>query len=326
LAVDPVPGALVTGTLATRDPAVAAVRRFNRFYTRHVGALDDGHLHLSFSLAEARVLYELAHRELPTATELGRDLRLDAGYLSRMLARLEQRGLIARESAPNDSRRSHLRLTPGGRDAFAELDARAHDDVAASLTALAPADRQRLLGAMATIERLLAPRRSPAESSGTFVVRAPRPGDMGWVIARHGALYAEEYGWDASFEALVLDIVGAFVRDHDPARERAWIAEREGENVGCIFLVRHPERDGVAKLRLLLVEPSARGLGVGAHLVDECLTFAERAGYHTISLWTQDTLTAARRIYQAAGFTLVHQAPHHSFGADLIEQVWELQL
>jgi GNAT superfamily N-acetyltransferase len=241
-----------------------------------------------------------------------------------MLARFEQRGFLARDTAPDDARRSHLRLTELGRTTFAGLEARAHDDVASRVAPLAAHDRHRLLAAMHVIETLLA--RGAAGESPTVAIRAPRPGDMGWVVARHGAIYHEEYGWDASFETLVLHIVDAFVRDHDPARERCWIAERDGENVGCIFLVRHPERDGVAKLRLLLVEPSARGLGIGARLVDECLTFARDAGYHTITLWTQSILCAARHIYQGAGFQLVDEAPHHSFGADLVEQTWEKRL
>ena len=306
------------------DPAVLAVRRFNRFYTRYVGALDEGHLASPFSLAEVRVLYELAHRDAPTATEVGRDLGLDAGYLSRLLARFEQRGLLARDPSPDDARRSHLRLTEAGRATFAGLEARTHDDVASRLAPLAAHDRHRLLAAMRMIETLLV--RGAAGEPPAVDIRAPRPGDMGWVVARHGAVYHQEYGWDATFEALVLHIVDAFVHDHDPLRERAWIAERDGENVGCIFLVRHPERDGVAKLRLLLVEPSARGLGVGAGLVDACVAFARAAGYHTVTLWTQSTLVAARRIYQGAGFRLVHEAPHHSFGADLVEQTWELAL
>jgi DNA-binding MarR family transcriptional regulator/GNAT superfamily N-acetyltransferase len=269
------------------------------------------------------VVYELAHRDAPTATDVGRALRLDAGYLSRILRRLQRDGLIEREASPTDGRRHHLRLTDAGRAAAAELDARAHDDVAGHVADLSPADHDRLLAAMRTIERLLAP---STGSRPEVVLRAPRPGDYGWVISRNGAIYAAEYDWDISYEALVARIVADFAASFDPAVERCWIAERDGENVGCIFCVKHPDRPGVAKLRLLLVEPSARGLGVGARLVRECVEFARAAGYHTMTLWTQSCLGSARRIYTAAGFQLVDEAPNTMFGEALVSQTWERSL
>ncbi|HEX6534340.1 MAG TPA: helix-turn-helix domain-containing GNAT family N-acetyltransferase [Gemmatimonadaceae bacterium] len=313
-------------TVALAD-AVAAMRRFNRFYTRQIGVLDEGHLRSPYSLAEVRVLYELAHREAPTATELGHDLRLDAGYLSRILRSFEERGLIERDPSPTDARRSHLRLTREGRAAFTPLDELASADIAALLAPLTPAGRRRLADAMRTIETVLGEPEAGAEGrSQSWLLRTHRPGDLGWVVQRHGALYFEEYGWDERFEGLVAEIVAHFVEHFDPARERCWIAEREGENVGSVFLVRHQEREGVAKLRLLLVEPSARGLGIGHRLVDECLRFARHAGYRRITLWTNSVLVAARRIYEAAGFQLIDEAPHRSFGHDLVGQTWERDL
>ena len=303
---------------------VAAVRRFNRLYTRQIGVLDEGHLHMPFSLAEARVLYELAHADGPTATELGREMRIDAGYLSRLLGGLERRGLVERTPSERDGRRSHLRLTTAGRATFADLDARAAADVATLLGPLAGPERRRLLDAMATIEELLAPRRAP--DAVPYLLRPPVVGDFGWVVERHGVLYSAEYGWDERFEALVARIVADYVTHLEPRRERCWIAERDGERVGSVFLVRHPDREGVAKLRLLLVEPSARGLGIGRRLVDECARFARQVGYHTITLWTQSTLTAARRIYAAAGYRLVATERHDSFGAELDAETWELAL
>lgn len=310
---------------------VAAVRRFNRFYTRRIGVLDEGHLRSSYSLGEVRVLYELARWHdadggEPTATELARELALDPGYLSRMLRGFEQRGLLARSPSPTDGRQSNLRLTPAGQAAFAELDTRARDDVAATLSALGDADQQRLLEAMRIVESVLSRPLAGDGRSRPYVLRPPHAGDFGWVVARHGALYAAAYGWDDRFEALVARIVSDFVDHQDPKRERCWIAECEGVNVGSIFLVKDPERPGVAKLRLLLVEPSARGVGIGRRLVDECTRFARQAGYHTITLWTNSVLTSARRIYEAAGYRLVHEAPHHSFGHDLVGQTWELAL
>lgn len=326
-----------TTTSQALDERVAAVRRFNRFYTRQIGVLDEAHLRSPFSLGEVRVLYELAHwaaarRAEPTATDIGRELGLDAGYLSRLLRDFEGRELVERTPSTSDGRQSHLRLTAAGQAAFAELDTRARDDVAALLGALPDAEQQRLLGAMRTVEAVLA--RTPAGDAAAsdrpggppYLLRPPHAGDLGWVVARHGALYAAEYAWDERFEALVARIVADFVEHHEPRRERCWIAERGGQNVGSIFLVRHPERPGVAKLRLLLVEPSARGLGIGGRLVDECTRFARHAGYHTIALWTNSVLTSARRLYEAAGYQLVEEAPHRSFGHDLVGETWELRL
>jgi len=320
---------------------IEIVRRFNRFYTRQIGALDRGHLDSPFSLGEVRVLYELAHwadahRQPPTATDLGRQLGLDAGYLSRLLRDFERRGLVERTPSSSDGRQQLLQLTTEGRTTVADLEARARADVAALLASLGDEEQRRLLAAMQTVEAVLAPtsdgRPPPAGAAGAppFILRPPHAGDFGWVVARHGALYAREYGWDERFEALVARIVADFVEHQDARRERCWIAERDGENgpenVGSVFLVRHPEREGVAKLRLLLVDPSARGLGVGRRLVDECTRFARHAGYHTITLWTNSVLVSARRIYEAAGYRLVDESPHHSFGHDLVGQTWELAL
>lgn len=303
------------------DRSVDAVRRFNRFYTRRIGALGEGHLDTPFSLTEARVIYELAHRDAATAAGLVQELGLDAGYLSRILRSFQERGLLDRRPSTTDARQSRLSLTDAGRATFAQLNATAHRDVAAMLDALPVADRERLVAAMRTIEEALAGSSAPGEP---YVLRDPRPGDLGWVVQSHGELYAREYGWNAEFEALVAEIVAAYVREFRPERERCWIAERGGENVGSIFCVRHS--DDVAKLRLLLVDPRARGLGLGARLVDECVRFARGAGYRTLTLWTNDVLHAARRIYVAAGFRLVREESHHSFGHDLVSQTWELEL
>jgi DNA-binding MarR family transcriptional regulator/GNAT superfamily N-acetyltransferase len=307
----------------TLEQRVQAVRRFNRFYTRQIGLLADGLLATPFGLTEARVLYELAHDEGTTATELGDELRLDAGYLSRILRGFEGRGLVAREPSPGDRRRYLLTLTAAGHAAFAVLDAASRTQIEGMLGELDAADSERLVGALETVQRLLSPqpsRRSP------YLLRPHHAGDMGWVVQRHGVLYNREYGWDEQFEALVAEIVAGFVRDFDGRRERCWIAERDGENVGSVFLVRHPERDGVAKLRLLLVEPHVRGLGIGRRLVQECTRFARQAGYHTIMLWTNRVLHAARRIYEQEGYRLVLEEPHHSFGHHLVGQTWELTL
>jgi DNA-binding MarR family transcriptional regulator/GNAT superfamily N-acetyltransferase len=304
--------------------AVAKVRQFNRFYTRLVGALDEGHLHSSFSLAETRVLYEVAFGDGPTATDLGRDLRLDPGYLSRMLRGFERRGLVERVRSPSDGRRNHLQLTPKGRSTFAELNTRATEAVANVVAPLAERQRRQLLESMHTIQSLLGDRAT--ESGGAFVLRPHRPGDMGWVVHRQAVLYAQEYGWDESYEALISRIVADFIDRFDPKRERCWIAERDGETVGSVFLIRHPERPGIAQLRLLYVEQSARGLGIGGRLVRECTQFARQAGYKMITLWTNSVLTSARKIYEAEGYRLVREEPHHSFGHDLVGQTWELEL
>jgi DNA-binding MarR family transcriptional regulator/GNAT superfamily N-acetyltransferase len=300
---------------------IAAVRSFNRFYTRQIGVLEERLLESRFSLAEVRVLYELAHRDAPTAAELCRDLGMDAGYLSRLVSRLARQGLVVRRRAETDARRSHLLLTPDGVEAFAALDARADDEVAALLAGLEQNDRRRLVRALTTIESTLG---EPAPGPQAYLLRAPEPGDMGWVVHRHGVLYAQEYGWNEQFEALVAQIVAEFVRGHDPARERCWIAERDGEPVGSVFLVEQSKT--VAKLRLLLVEPSARGLGIGSRLVAECERFARRAGYRRIVLWTNSVLGSARRVYESAGYVLVAEEAHRSFGHDLVGETWELKL
>lgn len=300
---------------------VAAVRRFNRFYTQKIGVLEEGLLHSAFSLTEARVLYELANRDDPAAADLCRDLGLDAGYLSRILARLVRQGLVTKTASESDGRRRRLALTEVGRATFAQLEDASRRQVAALLADLAPAARRRLLGAMGAVERIMG---GGAPAAVPYILRPPRPGDLGRVVSRHGALYTEEYGWDDSFEGFVAGIVADFAREHDPRRERCWIAEREDEAVGAVFLVRHT--DSVAKLRLFYVEPEARGLGIGRHLVDEAIRFARQAGYAKLSLWTNDILIAARRIYEAAGFVLVREEPHHSFGRDLVGQDWELDL
>ena len=310
-----------TAAASATDQRATAVRRFNRFYTRQIGVLNEGLLQSPFSLGEARVLYELAQDKGPSASELSADLGLDAGYLSRMLRRFERRGLIAREPSESDGRRSLVALTRKGRAAFATLDARSHDEVREMLSRLAEPDQRHLLEAMRTVERLLG---APSQPAPGYLLRTHQPGDMGWVVHRHGVLYAQEYGWDEQFEALVADIVAQFLRRFDPKHERCWIAEREGDIVGSVFLVK--ESDTVAKLRLLLVEPSARGLGIGNRLVTECVRTARRMSYRKLTLWTQQSLPAARRIYQQAGFRLVGSEPHHSFGHDLIGETWDLDL
>ena len=301
--------------------SVSAIRRFNRFYTKHIGVLRERHLDSPFSLTEVRVLYELAHRDGLTASTLGRELALDSGYLSRILRSFEQRGLIEKTRSESDARKTHLRLTDNGRTAFAPLDSRANEEIAALVERVHPDDRRRLSEAMRTIERVLVP---GAEASRSYLIRTHQPGDIGWVVYRHGVLYAREYGWDERFEALVAQIVAEFVQNFDARRERCWIAEQNGERVGSAFLVR--KTDTIAKLRLLLVEPKARGLGIGHRLVEECIRFARQAGYERITLWTNSVLHAARRIYQEAGFTLVSEEPHAMFGKDLVGQTWELEL
>jgi DNA-binding MarR family transcriptional regulator/N-acetylglutamate synthase-like GNAT family acetyltransferase len=304
------------------DRNVEVVRRFNRFWTRRIGALQHGYLESPFSLTEVRVLYELAHREEVTASELGKELGLDAGYLSRILRGFEGRGLIVKEPSGFDGRRRLLSLTEAGREAFLPLQARTREEVGTMLDGLSEENRKRLVGAMMAIEGLLD---GGSEQPGEpYLLRPPEPGDMGWVVHAHGVLYAREYGWDERFEALVARIVADFVEGFDPARERCWIAERRGEPVGCVFLVKQSEE--VAQLRLLLVEPSARGLGIGRRLVRECVRFARRSGYRKVALWTNDVLAAARHIYEAQGFRLLEKENHHSFGKDLVGQSWELEL
>jgi DNA-binding MarR family transcriptional regulator/GNAT superfamily N-acetyltransferase len=300
---------------------IDAVRRFTRFYTRRIGVLHEGLLGSPFSLAEGRVIYELAQREGATAAELGKDLGLDAGYLSRILRGFEAKGLTARRPSTSDGRQALLSLTPAGREAFAAMDARSREEVAGLLAPLADTDRAKLVDALRTVEGLVAP--DPARRAA-FVLRPHQPGDMGWVVHRQGLLYHREYGWDEAFEVLVAEICAAFVKAFDPARERCWIAESEGGIVGSVFLVR--QSDEVAKLRLLYVEPKARGMGLGRRLVRECIRFARHKGYRTLTLWTNDILHAARAIYVAEGFRLVAEERHHSFGHDLVGQNWDLDL
>lgn len=303
------------------EQRIAAVRRFSRFYTGRIGLLREGLHDSRFSLTQSRVLYELAHRAAPTAAEIARDLGLDAGYLSRILRAFRQDGLIARTPSDTDGRQTHVSLTPAGRQAFAPLDRGSDDEAAAMLARLTGARQARLIDAMGTIEQLLGER--PADAP-PYLLRPHQPGDMGWVTSRHGALYAQEYNWDLDFEALVAEIVAAFIKNFDMRRERCWIAEIDGEPVGSVFVVTQSQEIG--KLRLLLVEPRARGLGIGARLVAECIRFARLAGYRTLTLWTNDVLVAARHIYEKAGFRLVAQEKHHSFGHDLVGQNWELGL
>ncbi|CCE00253.1 helix-turn-helix domain-containing GNAT family N-acetyltransferase [Bradyrhizobium sp. STM 3809] len=308
-------------TALPSDSQVAAVRAFNRFYTRKLGALDQHLLDSPFSLAEARVLYELAQSDALSAKEIGLSLGLDAGYLSRIVQSFDEKGLISRTPLPSDRRQQQLSLTAKGRQAFARLDRSSQKEIAAMIAPLAPASRDRLVGAMAAIETVLEPaqpQRSPV------LLRSHRPGDIGWVVSRHGAVYAEEYGWNISFEALVAEIGAQFIRSYDPAREHCWIAELDGEPVGSIFLVKGS--DAVAKLRLLLVEKKARGLGVGRALTEQCIRFARETNYTTIELWTQSILTAARDIYARAGFRKIAEQPHASFGVELIGETWRLAL
>jgi len=304
---------------------VAGVRRFSRFYTRRIGVLEQHLLGSPFSLTEARVLYELAQREATTAAVVGALLGLDAGYLSRLLGGFERRGLITRRRATHDGRQAIVMLTAAGRQAFGRLDARSRDDVTAMLRALPARARRRVTSAMTTIERALdEPAGSPQDDRPPFLLRTHRPGDMGWVVERHGRLYHREYGWDSRFEALVARITATFIDRLDRSRERCWIAERHGESVGCVFLVRRSAH--TAQLRLLLVEPSARGLGLGRRLVQTCLSFARRAGYRRVMLWTNDVLEAARAVYVAEGFRLVKAYRHTSFGHRLVGQIWEIRL
>jgi DNA-binding MarR family transcriptional regulator/GNAT superfamily N-acetyltransferase len=297
------------------DRRVAVVRWFSRFYTRKIGVLHEGLLGSPLSLAEGRVIWELAQRAQATASELAAELGLDAGYLSRILAGFEQKGLIERRPSEHDGRRLIIAL-------YAAIDTRSREAVAALLGELDDADQERLVAALEAAERLLVPGR--VGGGPAYILRPHQPGDIGWIIHRHGALYAEEYGLDQTFEALVARIAAAFIENFEPGRERCWIAEREGAVAGAALLVKESEE--VAKLRLLYVEPRARGLGIGSRLVAECIRFARQARYQKITLWTNDVLVAARHIYEAAGFRLVREEPHHSFGRDLVGQFWELPL
>ena len=300
---------------------VSTLRAFNRFYTRKIGVVD-GMASSPFSLAEARVLYELAHREKPTATDIRKELGLDAGYMSRILRGFERRKLVAREQSKTDERQRFLSLTAKGRRAFAPLDQRSNRDVAAMIEAVSPAERNRLIAAVETVRRLLGDKTEPVRTP--YLLRMHQPGDMGWIVYRQAILYAEEYGWDGSYEALASEIVAEFIKNYDPKWDRAWVAEKDGERVGAVLVAK--ESDEIAKLRLLHVEPQARGFGIGKRLVEECIRFARQAGYQKMTLWTQSILHAARHIYKQAGFHVVREEKHHSFGKNLTAETWELKL
>jgi len=303
------------------DDKVVAIRAFNRFYTRKIGVVG-GTASSPFSLAEARVLYELAHRQQSTATEIRKELGLDAGYMSRILRDFERRKLVRREQSKTDERQRFLSLTPKGRRAFAPLDERSNHDVAAMIEEVPSPKRQQLVDAMVTVHRLLSPEAPPTRAP--YLLRMHLPGDMGWIVYRQAILYSEEYGWDGTYEALAAEIVAQFIKSYDPRWERAWVAEMDGERVAAVFVAR--ESDETAKLRLLHVEAQARGLGIGKRLVEECVRFARGAGYKKITLWTQSILYAARHIYKRAGFQVVREQKHHSFGKDLTAETWELNL
>ncbi len=306
---------------AALESQVAAVRGFSRFYTRKLGIIEPKLLHSAFTLQEARIIYELAHRESCTATDLVRDLDLDAGFVSRTLAALQRRQIVTRKPSKADKRVNEVALTAKGRAAAADLDSRSRSEVAALLKQIDGDRRAAVVRAMGTIEQSL---ERVAEKPVGFLLRSHRVGDMGWVVSRQGQAYAEEYGWDISYEALVAEICAQFLRSFDPIREHCWIAEVDGEPVGSIFLVNGG--DGVAKLRLLLVEDKARGLGVGRALVEQCIRSAREKGYRKMTLWTQSILLAARGIYARAGFQRVKEDKHHSFGVDLVGETWELEL
>jgi DNA-binding MarR family transcriptional regulator/GNAT superfamily N-acetyltransferase len=314
---------------------IATVRRFNRFYTRQIGVLRKTYLDSPYSLGEARVLYEIASADAPTASAIGRALDLDAGYLSRVLRNFEKRGLVARQASASDARQSHLTLSPHGRKTFAPLDAHSQRDTAAMLGRLKAADQARLIAAMTTIETLLGGDaagatanppvpRDNGKTARKYILRAPQPGDFGWVVRRHAELYAQEYRWTEPFEGVCAQIVADFANNNDPKRERCWMAELDGEPIGCVFLV--ADAAEVARIRLLLVEPKARGLGLGNRLVDECIAFARRAGYRKITLWTHSVLTAARHIYRKAGFALARSEKRVSFGRPVVSEHWDLDL
>src|SRR5215467_8916829 len=309
------------GTAAANRSEIQSVRQFNRFYTRRIGLLQESWSQSPYSLTEVRVLYELSARNKPTATELCRDLGLDAGYLSRILRNFENQKLVARVRSSKDGRQSLLSLTPQGRKTFAPLEQRQVEEVGAMLNSVPQSDREPLLKSMRNIEQSL----GGIKPSSEYRLRTQRPGDMGWVVHRHGILYSREWGYDDRFEALVAEIVAKFIQKFDAKRERCWIAERNGEMLGSIFLVR--KSGAVAKLRLLLVEPAARGLGIGKRLVSECVNFARSAGYKKIVLWTQNELAAARHLYEQAGFRVVSRKKHSSWGREgLVAESWELKL
>jgi DNA-binding MarR family transcriptional regulator/GNAT superfamily N-acetyltransferase len=312
-------------TMRQNQHRVAAVRRFNRFYTRQIGVLRKTFLDSPYSLGELRVLYEIAHRRLPTASDIGRALDLDAGYLSRVLRSFEKSGLVERTASADDGRRSYLALSVRGKRAFAPLEARSQRDVSSMLGGLDAAEQARLIAAMNTIETLLGGNGAATSPTGRrYVLRTPVPGDFGWIVARQAAFYAEAYGWNEPFEGVCAQIVADFVNKYDPKRERGWIAEIDGERVGSVLLAK--DSPTTARIRLLYVEPKARGLGLGARLVDECIRFARRAGYGKITLWTHSVLTAARHIYQKAGFKLMRTERHRSWGRPVVSEHWDLDL
>jgi DNA-binding MarR family transcriptional regulator/GNAT superfamily N-acetyltransferase len=301
---------------------IQAVRRFSRFYTAAIGILQEGLLRSSLSLAEGRLLYEIATSGQPTASEIAGKLRLDAGYVSRILGRFEERGFIRRKASPKDGRQNIISLTRAGRREFAAIDAQSNEQIAGMLAPLGPLKERQLVEAMALVEDLL----GAGESARPFMLRSHRPGDMGWIVHRHGVLYAQEYGWDERCEAMAARIAADFIDQYDPRCERCWIAERDGDFLGCVLLVRDRTAERTAKLRLLLVEPHARGLGAGRTLVGQCTQFARQAGYSRIVLWTNSVLASARRLYEREGYRLVEEKEHESFGTKLTGQTWELLL
>ena len=303
---------------------IETLRGFNRFYTRRIGALEEGLLKSPFTLTQARVLFELGTGKNATAGEISDTLGLDLGYLSRIVQDFASRRLISRRKSSDDGRRILLSLTAKGRKAFQNLDQSSRSEVSAILAELPPATRDRLLASLQDVQRMLSDRK--AEAANEVVIRTYRVGDIGWAIERHAQLYAEEYRWNEEFEALVASLFARFANEHDPAKERFWVAELEGERVGCVFVVRNEDDPSVAQLRCLLVDPRGRGLGVGKRLVAECVAFARSAGYPKMMLWTNDVLVAARHIYETAGFALAKEEPHHSFGHDLVGQIWTLDL
>jgi DNA-binding MarR family transcriptional regulator/GNAT superfamily N-acetyltransferase len=309
--------------IAARHAAerVAAVRHFNRFYTQNLGVLQPAWLDSPFSLTEARVLYEIRQHAGTTATAIARELDLDAGYLSRILRRFHKAGLIRRDAAPEDGRQSRLSITARGRKAFDPLEKRTERDVGALLGRLSEPEQDHLVSAMRAIETMVA---AGPKSEAEIILRDPRPGDLGWVVARHGELYAQEYGWGENFEGICAQIVADFVAKYDPDCERGWIAEMDGQNVGSVFLVKDAEK--VARLRLLLVDPAARGRGLGTRLTDECIRFARARGYQSITLWTHQVLTVARHVYERAGFRLTSSEARRSFGQDVVSEYWDLTL
>lgn len=304
------------------DTTIADIRRFNRFYTQRLGILQEAWLDSPFSLTEARVLYELCTHDALTATRIGSDLGLDPGYLSRMLRAFEKKGLIQRRPAPDDARQNLVTITPRGRKAFAPLEAASESRVAQSIAKLSKTDRRRLVAAMGTIENLLS---AGTERRREARIRGPRHGDFGWIVARHAELYAEEYGWTEPFEGLCAGIVSDFLNSFDAKKERCFIAELNGEPVGSAFLAKDA-KPGIARIRLVLVDPSARGLGLGRKLTHECIKFARKAGYKGITLWTHSVLVAARDIYRKAGFTLTSAEPKKSWGQDVVSEIWDMKL